>query len=82
MDQPRPATLVSPTFEEKRQAAIAYLGTRYVNHPEYHFIPRHSANPATYMAARIPYLMSVSRSAEEQRRHNPVSLESKHASHA
>lgn len=68
MDKPRPAAIAPPTLEEKRRAAIAYLGPRYVNHPNYRFDPRHSTNPALYQLARAPYLLAVRMAAERSRR--------------
>lgn len=68
MAQACSATLASPTTDEKRQAALAYLGANYVLHRDYRPDPRHSNNPGTYVRARQPYLLAIRMAAEADRR--------------
>lgn len=59
------------TPKTKLEAAKAYLGNRWVLHPNYVFDPRHSNDPHRYVQARQPYLTLVIDAAAADRTANP-----------
>ena len=58
----------------KIEAAKAFLGTRWVGHPDYKFDPRHSPDQRLYVPARQPYLRSIEKAAAASRLSNPTCL--------
>ena len=64
-------TVASAGLDAKRAEAKAYLGQKWVLHPDYVPTARHSNNPEIYQLARSPYLHSVASAAAFARQHNP-----------
>lgn len=59
----------NPVLESKRQAALAYLGRKWILHPEYAPTDRHDTDPTVYVFARLPYLAAVVTAARFCRAH-------------
>lgn len=58
----------SPVLEAKRQAALAYLGERWIQHPNHKPRPKHNCEPdVRALAAALSH-------------HQPLTKESHHAS--
>lgn len=64
-------TVATTGLDAKRAEAKAYLGQRWVLHPEYVPDPRHSNNPETYQRARDAYTRQIAVFASAARTNNP-----------
>lgn len=60
------------SLEEKRAKAIAYLGPKYINHPQYRFDTRHSNHKELYLLARQLFLAGIAQLAKRDREANPL----------
>ena len=54
-------------LEQKRQAAIQYLGSNWVLHQDYSPNPRHSNDPEIYEPARRSFLRGIGERASVDR---------------
>lgn len=59
-------------MSNKLEAAKAYLGDRWVSHPDYKYTPRHSNEVDSYVQARQPYLRAIAQQARRDRLLNPA----------
>lgn len=69
---PRRIEAESLAVHEARHAAVRRLGTRWLNHPDYRFNPRHSHDPEVYRPARQPFLDAIAERARCDREANPA----------
>ena len=65
-------TVASTGLDAKRAEARAYLGQKWVSHPDYVPSARHSNNPEIYQLARTLYLHKIANAAAFARQHNPA----------
>lgn len=75
-------SLAASSLDVKREAAKEYLGSRWVNHPDYRFDPRHSNDPTICVPARQLFLLSVTAKATLDRLHNPAYQSAERFRHA
>lgn len=69
---PRRIEAESLAVHEARHAAVRRLGSRWLNHPDYRFNPRHSYDPEVYGPARQPFLDAIAERARRDREANPA----------
>lgn len=74
MTQETIVTVAQRGLDAKREEAKAWLGKRWISHPDYRFDPRHSNNPDIFNAARQPFLANVRLAASADRNRNPAFL--------
>lgn len=63
-------TVAATGLDAKRVDAKAYLGPKWVLHPDYVPNARHSNIPEIYQLARLPFLQSIASEAAISRQHN------------
>lgn len=64
-------TVAATGLDAKRAEAKAYLGPKWVLHPDYVPNARHSNIPEIYQLARLPFLRGVAAYADKSRQLNP-----------